>query len=93
MDISIQEVMQVIAWLGVAVGLILTVRTSARTGQKDQVMLENRLTKIESTLDNINDAIVKGQLIADVADLKNWKRTVEERGCGYAEHCGIMRGN
>ena len=90
-NINVASVMQVIAWIAMTIGLLVTVRTTARSGRDDQVALENRLTKIESTLTNIDNAIVKGELVAKVTDLDSRVKTIEERGCGFAEHCSVIR--
>lgn len=84
---NVDTVMQVIGWASILIGLLVTIKQTAKSSQADQVKLENRLTKIESTLDNINDSLVRGDLIAKVNDLDTRLATIEERGCGYAHEC------
>lgn len=84
---NLENAMQVIGWLSLIVGLLVTIRQTAKNGQADQVKLENRLTKIESTLDNINQAIVGGQMIARMNEIDNRLKTIEERGCQHAYSC------
>lgn len=84
---NLENVMQVIGWLSLIVGLLVTIRQTAKNGQADQIKLENRLTKIESTLENINQAIVGGQMIARMNDIDSRLKTIEERGCKHAHSC------
>lgn len=89
MDLA--TVMQVVAWISLAAGLLISIRTVNRSSQADQVQLENRLTKIESTLSNINQAIVEGQLIARVNDIDSRLKTIEDRGCKHAHDCDLIQ--
>lgn len=86
-QIGIEVVMQVIAWISLLAGFLITIKQTAKSSQQDQVKLENRLTKIESTLESINDALVRGDLIAKVSDIETRLETIEERGCGYTHEC------
>ena len=84
---NLENAMQVIGWLSLIVGLLMTIRQTTKSSQADQIKLENRLTKIESTLDNINQAIVGGQMIARMNEIDNRLKTIEERGCKHAHNC------
>ena len=78
---SVETVMQVVGWVSLLVGLLVTIRQTAKSSQSDQVALERRLTKMESTLENINNAIVQGELVARVNDIDNRLQNVERYGC------------
>ena len=54
--------------------------------------LENRLTKIEETLSNINRVIVEGELVARVNAIEQRVATIEERGCTPGMECYRLLG-
>ena len=84
---GMDQVMQVVGWASLLIGLLVTIKQTAKSSQADQVKLENRLTRIESTLSNINRAIVEGELVARVNEIDNRLKTIEERGCKHAHNC------
>ena len=85
-NVSFNDVMAVLSAISVIIVIILNAKNlsggNRKEREQEKVTLENRLTKIESLLNQINDAIVKNDLVGKVNDLEYRIDTIEKRGCG-----------